>query len=120
MEVAAVPLLQQWTMATPVNTLCSFPFSLQDTTGPSGRPCGVSETAPPLPPPGSAGPGESVLGALGAGVGGRPGRLTGGEAGAPGPRQASLAVPGGPGSWQLSAASLSGPFALLGADTQGG
>lgn len=49
-----VPLLQQWTMATPVNTLCSFPFSLQDTTGPSRRPCGVSETAPSLPPPGAS------------------------------------------------------------------
>lgn len=26
--VSTVPLVQQWTMATPVNTLCSFPFNL--------------------------------------------------------------------------------------------
>ena len=32
---ALVPWLEQWTMATPVNTLCSFPFSLQQKL----RPC---------------------------------------------------------------------------------
>lgn len=34
MRAVQVPLVQQWTMATPVNTLCSFPLSLQDTAGP--------------------------------------------------------------------------------------
>lgn len=29
-DTGAIPLVQQWTMATPVNTLCSFPFNLQD------------------------------------------------------------------------------------------
>lgn len=28
-DTGAIPLVQQWTMATPVNTLCSFPFNLQ-------------------------------------------------------------------------------------------
>ena len=33
----AVPLLQQWMMATPVNTLCSLPFNLQDALDVTGR-----------------------------------------------------------------------------------
>lgn len=129
-----IPLLQQWTMATPVNTLCSFPFSLQNTTGPSRRPCGVSETAPSLPPPGAS-PWSTRrpwpcglrgnLPAASAQVQAR-GRSVPSEWGLGDGRAVSRDARtehlGHAGRTRVLAAlsgSFSGPFALLGADTRG-
>lgn len=52
-DTGAIPLVQQWTMATPVNTLCSFPFNLQDAidmacVSPSREPCPTARSHRPL------------------------------------------------------------------------